>query len=86
MNLENTMLRETARYERTSIGWSHSNEVPAVEVHRDRKQNSGFQGLAGAMGDDDGSYRLRSTEVQFGKTEKLWGWMLVMVAPQCEGT
>ena len=50
------------------------------QIHRDRKQDGGGQGLEEGMG----SECFMGMEFQFGKMEKFWRWMVVMVAQQCE--
>ena len=52
-----------------------------MQIHRDRKQKSGYQGLEeGEMG----SSYLMGTEFQVGKMKKFWWQMAVMVAQQYE--
>lgn len=48
------------------------------QTHRARKQNGGW-GLGA------GGVNLRGTELQFGMTQNLWRWTVVMVAEQHEG-
>ena len=47
INIEDTMLSAINQYRKTNTVWFHINEATSNQIHRNRKQNGGFQGPGG---------------------------------------
>ena len=79
---QSIMLSEIKSHSKMNTVWFHLNEVPLVVRLRDGKWYGGFQGLEGERKED----LLNGYRVSLQQNEEFCGWMVVMVAQQCEGT
>ena len=84
MNLEDMMLSRMSHSQKDKILYDSTHmRYLESQIHRDRKQNGGCQGL-GEGGGAEHSYYIVGFEFQFCKMEEFWRWIVVMVEQQCE--